>query len=316
MLQRIGILLLFGVCLRAPAAEADAYLHLGPVERITNGIVTLGVAPRVGRIVSFRRSGGTEWLKVNDVAPPTGWNWNPWGGDRVWPTCQLLCQQIYGNGGFDPVIDGGPWEITGRGRNFIELLSGGSQPLGIRIRRRIELPAGLPAAVHTFRLESIGPRRFPVHLWTVTEIREPEKILLETDRRVPHAGSKPFRKWPEHTPAPPEVAEIDEGRSLAVGLGVSMKIGTYGRWIAALRGGEAFLQSISYDPKAVYLEASSLQIYAETKRSIYEIETLSPTWFPGSGGDFSWVVRWELVPLSSSENPERSILGALGSRSE
>lgn len=284
-----------------PASAKTAFRHLGPVETLDNGVVRLEVAPRIGRVVSFRRVDGPEWLAVNDSAPNPGWHWNPWGGDRVWPTAQMLCPQIHGNTGFDPVIDGQPWEIVERGEHFLELRSGESKDLGIRIRRRIELPAGTAAAVHEFRVESAGPRRFPVHVWTVTGVLDPEKILLETDRRVPHFGFKPFKWWHENSPAMPVVEEIDSGRSLAVTMADDKKIGTYGRWIAALRGGEMFLQTIPYDSGALYLEASSLQVFTEKKRAIYEMETLSPTWLPGKDESFSWTVRWELIALPKED---------------
>lgn len=294
------------LAISALTAEENFH-HLGSVEVIENGVVRLAVAPKIGRVVSFRRISGPEWLAVDDAAAKPSWHWNPWGGDRVWPTAQMLCPQIYGNTGFDSVIDGQPWEVVAKGVNYLEMRSGASRQLGLRIRRRIELPPGKAAAVHTFHGESTGPRRYPVHIWTVTGISAPEKIFLETDRRVPHPGSKAFRWWPEHSPAFPIVQELDSGGVLQVTMTDDKKIGTFGRWIAALREGETFLQTILYDPSALYLEASNLQAYTENARGIYEIETLSPTWLPGEAEPFSWIVRWELIILPEGADPQKAV---------
>lgn len=311
--------ILAGALMAMPANSSRAgevYRHLGPVEVIENGVVRLAVAPRIGRVVSFRRPDGPEWLAVNDAVRNPGWHWNPWGGDRVWPTAQMLCPQIYGNTGFDPAIDGLPWKVVGKGANFLELLSAESKELGIRIQRRIELPAGEPVAVHEFRLESVGTRRYPVHVWTVTGISAPEKILLETDPHVPHFGFKRFKWWPEYSPAVPTVEKIDSDRALAVTVADDKKIGAYGRWIAALRDGEIFLQTIRYDAKALYLEASNLQVYTEKARAIYEMETLSPTWLPGKNGTFFWTVRWELITLPKGADPQNAASGEARKRIE
>lgn len=291
-------------------AQEKEYQFLGPVEIIKNGVVELAVAAHVGRVVSFRRTPGSEWLAVNDARPNPEWHWNPWGGDRVWPTPQALCPQIYGNTGFDPVIDGQPWEILEKGANFLMMRSRESQALGVRVWRRIELPEGEPVAVHDFRLEATGPRRFPTHVWTVSQVLDPDALFVETDRHIPHFGLKPFpfKWWPEYSAGPPQTQTRHQGRALEIRADQNLKLGTYGRWIAAVRGQEAFLQTISYNPTELYLEASNLQVYADTARSIYEIETLSPTWSPNSDTMFFWKVRWDLFSLDPGKDTTQQLL--------
>ena len=288
------------LCLLTSALQALAtpqFTHLGPVEMIENGVVRLEVAPKIGRVVSFRRIGNPEWLQVEDKAPNPGWHWNPWAGDRIWPTPQFLCPQIYGNSGFDPVIDGEPWEVVAKTASSIELRSGVSPRLGIRILRRIELPPGESTAIHSLRIESIGRRKFPVHIWAVTGLRNPEKFFIETDSRIPHFSAKAFRVWLEMTPKTPKVEFWNREQALGIDADTTKKIGTYGRWVAAVRDRELFLQTISFDPKDLYLEASNLQIFTDRTHNTYEMETLSPTWMPGRGGSFKWNIRWDLIEL-------------------
>jgi len=277
----------------APALEP--FKHLGEVEAIDNGVIRLGVAPRVGRIVSLQKPGGREWIAVTDAPPPPGWHWNPWGGDRIWPTAQFLNYQIYGNNGEDPVIDGKPWKVVSRTKTSIELESGLSPELGLVVTRRVELPPGRAEVIQTFRLERRQPSAFPVQAWVITVIPKADAILMESDEKVVHPNRKPFTWWKEQSDGLPPAALLDSTRILKVDLAPAMKVGTYGRWIAGLAGNEAFLQTITYLPKELYLEASNLQTFWDPKTGICELETLSPSWNLREGESRSWTVRWQLV---------------------
>lgn len=298
--RRLLIRFIFGLLLCACCvwdAAAEPYQHLGPVEKLDNGLVELKIAPRIGRIVSFRRKGGAEWLKVVDEAPLPGLHWNPWGGDRVWPTAQGLSYQIYGKLGFDPVIDGQPWEVLSKSPRSIELRSGFSPQLGIAITRKIELSPDGPAVTHTFRMERKKNSAFPVHFWTVTGIQTPERVLMESDPRVPHENGVPFKWWRNQSERMPSAALIEETRVLRVPLDADKKVGTFGTWIAALSGDEVFLQTILFDNAALYLEESSLQAYYNIRYKTCEMETLSPSWFLAEGEGREWKVYWELASI-------------------
>lgn len=278
-----------------PVAAREPFLHLGAVEAIDNGVIRLEVAPQVGRIVSLRRLGGREWIAVTDAPPPPGWHWNPWGGDRIWPTAQFLNYQIYGNNGEDPVIDGKPWKVVSQTRTTIELESGLSPELGLVVTRKVELPPGRAEVIQTFRIERRQPSAFPVQAWVITVIPKADAILMESDVKGVHPNRKPFTWWKEQSAGLPPAVLLDSSRILKVDLAGAMKVGTYGRWIAGVAGNEAFLQTISYFPKELYLEASNLQTFWDPKTGICELETLSPSWNLREGESRSWTVRWQLV---------------------
>ncbi|HSI85901.1 MAG TPA: hypothetical protein VK970_19105 [Candidatus Methylacidiphilales bacterium] len=291
----------------APAATARTYKHLGPVEVLDNGVVTLGVALKIGRIVSYQRkaAGEANWLGVVDEAAIPSWHWNPYGGDRIWPTSQLINPQIYKNGGWDPVIDGQPWEMLKRTPTSIEFRSGLSPQLGIRVTRHIELKEGSADVLHTVVVEKLKPSQWPVHVWAVTGLRkdvtgEPEGsryFLLDNSPTVPHPDYLTYKLWPE-TPPKPKIFPMKELQTLHVAWAEkNLKAGTYGKWIAFICGNSAFLQTVAYDSNALYLEASNLQVYMMRDRQVYEIETLSPTWNMTEGETKTWQIHWQLVDL-------------------
>lgn len=310
--MKLRPLLLLGLALwLCLLAKAD-FVHLGPVETIDNGAVILSVAPRVGRVVAYHRSGEPDWLDVRDQPPLPQWHWNPWGGDRMWPTSQPLNPQIYGNKGFDPVIDGQPWEVLAKTATRIELRSGVSPELGLRVTRRIELVGKTTEVLHTFRLERVAENPFPVHVWAVTGVRKGDYMLMESDPRTPHEDGKPCRTWTgaDFTVAPR--AELLPGtrilRVLSPPENASMKAGTYGRWIAQIAGDSAFWQTTAYLHGHFYQDACNLQAFVSTKLKIHEIETLSPAWFLKKGETREWTVRWGLLdfPAAAKSPGERA----------
>jgi hypothetical protein len=288
------VLLLWSACSPLHAE----FTQLGPVTTLDNGAVSLDVAPRVGRIVSFKRPGEANWLVVHDEAPKPGWNWNPWGGDRMWPTSQTLNYQIYRNNGFDPIIDGKPWELIAKTATTLEMRSGISPELGLQVTHRITLIGKTAEVVHTYRVERLVGSKFPVHVWTVTGVRAGDYMLMESDARVKHEGYKPYRTWMSQDFTAPPVASLLAGTRILHVLPPkpgSMKVGTYGRWIALVSGGSAFFQQTDYLPDELYLDACNLEAFMDTQKGTHELETLGPSWFLQPGEIREWTVRWRLL---------------------
>ncbi|HSI84093.1 MAG: hypothetical protein ACAI35_16065 [Candidatus Methylacidiphilales bacterium] len=312
MIKYLGILLL----LLAPAAGlAQTAGYFGPLITLDNGKVTLQVSPKTGRIVSYQRTGEQNWLAVTDKPPIPGFPWNPWGGDRVWPTVQSLNQQIYKSEGCDPVIDGQPWDLLSQTPASLEMRSQISPQLGLHITRRIKLVPDSTKVIHTFHLERIADSPFPVHVWTVTGIRPGNHIWIESDPAIPHPDKKPFKWWRDSAPSTeiPRASLMETTRVLQVPLPAkSLKTGTYGRWIAAVNNTSAFLQTTAYHADALYLDASNLQTYLSPQYAIYEIETLSPTWFLRKGECIEWKVQWQLLDFPSPAGTDKDKAEFLG----
>ena len=276
-----------------------AYEHLGPVEVLENGVVRMEVALEIGRIVSFQPMEGEEWIVVYDQETIPSWNWHPWGGDRIWPTAQYLNQQIYGNNGFDPVIDGSPWELVSKTATGLVMRSGISPELGLQVTHRIELVAGGAEVLHTYEVERVAESSYPVHVWAITGVSEGDYILMESDPTKTHLRRKPYRRWESIFPNPPTASLVADSSILQFTWETDeeQKIGTYGNWIAMVRGRQAFCQQIDFQPRELYLDLSNLQAYMHRERATFEIETLSPTWALRKGEKREWTVRWALVDL-------------------
>ena len=281
---------------QAPAPAPFRYL--GPVETLDNGVVTLQVAPQAGRIVAYHRRGEPNWLTAFDVPPLAAWHWNPWGGGHLWPTAQFLNPQIYKNQGFDPVIDGQPWTVTQKTGTSLEMRSGVSPQLGMRVVHHIELARDSSEVVHTYRFEQVGAGAFPVHAWAIAGVHAGDCVLMECDPTVPQAGSQPYRQWTDISREAPAAALVPGTHVLKVTAPKGqLKLGTYGTWIAQVRGASAFQQAIRYDPAQPYLESASLETFFDSALGLYEIETLGPAWFLRKGETASWRVTWRLLDL-------------------
>jgi hypothetical protein len=294
------------------------FAQLGPVTTLDNGNVKLDVALRVGRIVSFHRHGEPDWLVVHDEVPIHGWNWNPWGGDRMWPTSQSLNYQIYGNNGFDPVIDGKPWALISKTSTSLEMRSGISPELGLQVTRRIELVGQTTEVLHTYRVERVAKSNFPIHVWTVTGVRAGDFMLMESDTRIPHESSKPYKSWiGQGYTNKPAAALLPDTRILQVqhlSNDESQKIGTYGRWVAVIDGPTAFVQISDYHPDQLYIDACNLEVFTSNKLATHELETLSPTWFLTKGETREWTVRWRLLDFPTATEPALAIASYLNQR--
>ena len=123
-------------------------------------------------------------------------------------------------------------------------------------------------------------------------------MLMESDPRVGHDGYKPYRCWPAQDFPTPAVASLLPGTRILKVLPPkdgSMKLGTYGHWIAQVSGRSAFWQGVDYLPEQLYLDACNLEGFADTETGTYELETLSPSWFLTKGESRQWTVRWRLL---------------------
>lgn len=280
------------------ACTGASYEHLGAVETLDNGVVTLQVALKVGRIVSFKQHDHADWIVVFDQASIPSWHWHPWGGDRMWPTAQHLNLQIYSNDGFDPVIDGEPWELISKSATSLVMRSGVSPKLGLQVTHRIELVDESTEVRHSYLVERVAESSFPVHVWAVTGVRAGDYILMESaDPAKTHKYGRAYKRWPALFPEAPTASFVPDSNILKFSWSrdCEQKIGSYGHWIAMVSGRQAFCQSIRYKPDELYLEHSNLQAYVNTERATYEIETLSPAWFLSVGESRQWTVHWQLI---------------------
>ncbi|MEX1016302.1 MAG: DUF4380 domain-containing protein [Phycisphaeraceae bacterium] len=295
-----------------PPANSDAAGVRAGDERITlsNHHVRLGVSVNTGRLLEFGPREGTNLLWLNDEAldqplPEPGTPlqarrsaYRNYGGDKVWPTVQGLWARAYGSGSTwppDGVIDGQPWRLLVHEPQRIVMRSDVHPTLNVYCEREIHLDPDRPTARITNRLTRVAPSLFPVHIWTITQVRQPQAVLLDVapDRvadlpwvalDTPRESVEQNVRWLDETVAAWRFPREPAG-----------KIGTLGRWIAGVWEEWVFLQTVDdYDPAAAYPDASNVQAFADDRYT--ELELLSPFVHLQPGESVEHTVTWHLLP--------------------
>ena len=292
-------------CSSTPPATPAPPRSFPDAVALDNGVVRLEVSPAVGRVVSFGPAGGRNliWIApaTEPLAPGEEPGYDNVGGDKLWPTSQMLWQAATGNTRWPPdgVIDGAAWELVVADGERIVIRSPESAAYGAVVTREFRLEDGRPRAVLRNTLLRTAANPFPLSAWTVTQVQTPDTAVLDA------AGDRPAGT-PASVPLTESTAEKTVGRLDTPGGGASgavtweqagpahAKLGSYGRWVAAVYDDLTFLQSTAYDPEGGYLDASSVQVYRAA--AYLELELWSPLAQLRPGEELSNEVVWELLP--------------------
>ena len=307
-------------CRTAPAPAADEAASTEPrvfpdAVALDNGEVRLEVSPAAGRVVHFGRTGERNllWIASPEAALLTaadGQVYDNVGGDKLWPTSQLLWGAATGNEHWPPdgVIDGSPWELVVADDERIVIRSPESDDYGLVVTREFSLAPGAPKVRISNTLLRTATNPFPVSAWTVTQVETPETAVLDA------AGDRPAGT-PATAPLTDDTAEKVDGRTVAIGPPASgataweqegpqhAKLGSYGRWVAAVYPNLTFLQRTAYDPAGGYLDASSVQVYRGDP--YLELELWSPLAQLAPGEELTSEVVWELLEVPAEEAQQR-----------
>ena len=291
--------LTFAAAQGAPSPATDIHL--------SNGIVEAIVSPAKARITFFGRPGGTNmlWSNPRPVPSPNGINH---GGDRVLYSPQALWPQIRPEGAPDPTAINMPWTVIEQSINRIVLQSDWDSDLGVRMTRTVLLPDGRPELVQTYHLTRCRDNPFPVHIWTIAQVRPTGTVLMNLADEAPkHHGNA----------ATDLLRSIDEDESIAYfpkaqalrfrwPTDRASKLGTFGTWIAWIEGTEGLLISAPWVREdAFYFDRSNLQVFVlPGPRGFMELETQTPTTMLSAKESLEHVVRWRL--LSWKEPPAQN----------
>ncbi len=275
----------------------------------------LEVAPGIGRIVAFGPPAGPDLLWRNSeagLAEAREKNaWLNYGGDKLWPTQQCNWSKIHVQSWPpDRSLDGSAWEVLKTEKNLVGLRSPVSPDLNVRFTREISLLEGAAGVAIKNSLEQVAPSPFPVFIWSITQIRPPEFCLLDIAPEQPFAD-KPFVLLSKDVPPTSLVAA---GRALRLEplAGKSVKVGTFGRWLAAVFPDYVLLQQGAYAPGECYPERANMEIYWDAKNGwkptadnwpqrewnsdYVELEPIGPFKHLKAGEKLEYVVTWKLLP--------------------
>lgn len=262
---------------------------------LANDNLYLTVIPEIGRITAFGRTGQPSLIWLDDSQAPAqaqrDGNWVNWGGDKVWPAPQTVWKWAFG-GEWPPdgVIDGQAWTLLDQAPDHLTLESRVNPQLHVQVRRRIQLMPDRVEIQNT--LTQLRPSPYPVCIWSVTQVRLPRFALLDCDPASPLP--EPYlplmnrRQFDHHWVSPLDSAIQYQGPD-----DKGTKIGTLGRWVAAVYDQLIFLQSTDFHPAAMYTDGSSLQVYQSP--DYMELETLSPNQHLKPGQTITNTVTWRLL---------------------
>lgn len=312
----------------APAGSATPAATGSPLEMqrfidertfyLDNGTLRLGVCPALGRIVwvgSTRSPDNLLWRNEarGVLEDQAAHGWSNWGGDKVWPAPQSDWPKVMGRRWPpDPVIDGLPWRVLERHELGCTLESPPSPYWGVTVRRQITLDPQRPRVEIRNTLTCVAERALPVNAWSVTQVRHPAYCLLGVG---PDKMTEQPWRWlnaaVEQTP--PAIGVADGAVRCAPPFEPATKIGTMGRWIAAVYPGCIFLQHAAEpDPSLTYADNSAVHTYADAR--CVELELLGPIHSLDEGEHLVHVVTWQLIERPAADHSVQQDLRAILAR--
>ncbi|MEV4604071.1 DUF4380 domain-containing protein [Amycolatopsis sp. NPDC049253] len=242
---------------------------------LDNGVLRLGVVPALGGRLLSLAHGDAQLLWRNPallgpdlrplgghvLAPNSGrmGDWVNYGGDKTWPAPQGWDGPGQWAGPPDPVLDSGPYSVSGLTERSVTLTSGVEPRTGLRFTRELTLGS---AASYTLRLTAENASPAPVRwaLWNVTQL--------------PGGGTVTAGLAGTRTPAVVELVAgtgnpkytVDGGTLVVPPQDVVGKLGvpdTAG-WVSCTVGETTLTLSFDVDPAAEYPDAGSpLEIWLE-----------------------------------------------------
>ena len=297
-------------------ADMDAFESLPDVVTLDNGQLAVGISPAVGRIVSLIPAGGDNLLwratrrQIAADRARRQWHYFNWGGDKVWPALQLSWERMFSQNGPwppPPIIDGDPWKVVEQTPLALTLESGINTQLNVQVRRRIELDADRPHLVIANTITRIKPSPYPVMIWSITQVKTPQSTFLAIADDRPDPATPWIVMSPQSTFDPAWVTPLDAAIAVRPDFaGVpeaksSMKVGAFGRFIAAAWDKHLLVERVNFEPRGSYPDGSNIQVYSDL---IYtEIETLSPQVHLQPGESLTNTIHWFVLPRPAGDDP-------------
>ena len=160
-------------------------------------------------------------------------------------------------------------------------------------------------------IEQTARSPFPVFIWSVTQIRPPEFCLLDIAPEQPFPD-KPFINLTSR--GTPSMAMVPGERAVRMQAlpEKHTKLGTLGRWLAAVYPDCILLQSAAYDSTGCYSERANMEVYWNAKtghkptsdnwptgtwnQDYVELEPISPLKHLQPGETLAYTVTWQILP--------------------
>jgi hypothetical protein len=187
---------------------------------VSNGQVEAIIVPEVGRIMQFRFAGETDspfWENQETAGLSSGQPgsseavvWREYGGDRVWPSPQIEWGNVMSTNWPPPAAFDGS-RVQAQVNGWVVTLSYPADPnFGIRVKRRIELPAGQTKMEVFTEFEKLDNKTIDAGVWVLTQLKDPVGLYA----RLPMLSKFPQGFQPMSGRLPPSLAIRDRLLSL------------------------------------------------------------------------------------------------------
>jgi hypothetical protein len=147
------------------------------------------IVPAISRVMHFGLVGEPEvpfWQnrELNGQLPtPGGTDWINFGGDKCWPAPQSAWPERSGRGWPPPLaFDARPAHAAVVEQGVV-LTSTVDPDYGIQVLRTVELDSTQPVMRIISQFRKVEGPPVEVSIWTITQLREPESILLRLPER-------------------------------------------------------------------------------------------------------------------------------------
>lgn len=297
---------------------------------IRNADTRVVVVPEVGRILFYGFADGANVLYEDPslfgrTLPAPGQFfeedrtpvWLNFGGDKVWPTEQSQWPETNGIGWPpDPWFDGGA-QSARLLPDGVEMTSEVSGFNGARITRSIRLAAEGTRLSIGQRIEKVrkglkaAAEPVSFTMWSVTQIRPPEQVLLPLRTGSPYPG-----RWHDYRldnrDCANEVEVLGDVAAFCPISGPPQKIGVDADpWLAGIVGDALIVQRFRRESGAVYPDGGLCATVFACPHYV-ELELMSPLRPLALGESMKFDIAWELHRLpAASGTPEARRAAAL-----
>lgn len=271
---------------------------------VTNGVAEAVIRPDIGRIISFRRSGGENRLWVAEDPFAFRTPMPIYGGLRIMISPEILWEQIRWPRRSDPATDGGPWTVLEQTARRVSLCTF-SKDLGVKVGWTVSLHETEAELLLEYDVERVEENPFPVHLWSIAQVPLQEVLYID---RLPHTEKRyhDFLRTEGMDAYMVYLPEAGVFRFSGSGQTVPLKAGTFGRWIAHLQNRQAFVICAPEPLRLPYIDNSNLQAFSYGgKFPFYEMEVTSPMYMLRLGESFQTSEKWMLLDLPEEALPEQ-----------
>jgi hypothetical protein len=293
---------------------------------LSDGKTEAIVVPAIGRVMSFRRVGGDEWLwstKALGIQAADWGGWRNWGGDKTWLSPQGQWDKLGSKVNWPPAPEWNdrPYESEVLSGGHLKITSAVNQASGTRIIREFWHDADGTFIIKQ-SVEKLRGAPLDFGIWSITQV-DAGKLDAVFVPRNPQSDYDEGYIWMSTADKAGRLSAKAMSSTLLKVLPKvdgSYKIGADSTRasLAAMRGDELFVVA-SARPEGTYPDGmegktgTPVQLYGQgdAKMNYVELELLSPLRRFVPGSRWTHTVKWRIEKLPSNDAEDPAVVSAV-----